>query len=267
LRVSSGLNGAASREVQPELEGFSGVVFKVQANMDANHRDRIAFVRVCSGKFTSGMKLKVQRTAKELRPTSVVTFMSQRREAVEEAYAGDIIGFTTHGGVQLGDTITEGLNAQNDLQYTGLPFFAPEMFQAVELANPMKSKQLSQGLVQLGEEGAIQVFRPHAGGNMLLGAIGQLQFEVVQHRLKAEYGVDARLMGSSYTGARWITADNEADLRNFIDKNQAKLALDSVDALAYLLTSPYDLRLTQERHPNIKFHALREHAGLELQKS
>jgi peptide chain release factor 3 len=267
LRVSSGLNGAALREVQPELEGFSGVVFKVQANMDANHRDRIAFVRVCSGKFTSGMKLKVQRTAKELRPTSVVTFMSQRREAVEEAYAGDIIGFTTHGGVQLGDTITEGLNAQNDLQYTGLPFFAPEMFQAVELANPMKSKQLSQGLVQLGEEGAIQVFRPHAGGNMLLGAIGQLQFEVVQHRLKAEYGVDARLMGSSYTGARWITADNEADLRNFIDKNQAKLALDSVDALAYLLTSPYDLRLTQERHPNIKFHALREHAGLELQKS
>jgi peptide chain release factor 3 len=267
LRVSSGLNGAAQREVQPEQEGFSGVVFKVQANMDANHRDRIAFVRVCSGKFTSGMKLKVQRTSKELRPTSVVTFMSQRREAVEEAYAGDIIGFTTHGGVQLGDTITEGMSSQNDLQYTGLPFFAPEMFQAVELANPMKSKQLSQGLVQLGEEGAIQVFRPHVGGNMLLGAIGQLQFEVVQHRLKAEYGVDARLIGSSYTGARWISADNEADLRAFIDKNQSKLALDSVDALAYLLTSPYDLRLTQERHPNIKFHALREHAGLELQKS
>jgi peptide chain release factor 3 len=269
LRVSSGLKTAAkqfpSREVQPEAEGFSGVVFKVQANMDPSHRDRIAFVRVCSGKFTSGMKLKVQRTAKELRPTSVVTFMSQRREAVEEAYAGDIIGFTTHGGVQLGDTITEGMAAQNDLQYTGLPFFAPEMFQAVELANPMKSKQLQQGLLQLGEEGAIQVFRPHAGGNMLLGAIGQLQFEVVQHRLKAEYGVDARLMGSSYTGARWITADDEADLRTFIDKNQAKLALDGVDALAYLLTSPYDLRLTQERHPKIKFHALREHAGLELQ--
>jgi peptide chain release factor 3 len=143
LRVSSGLKSAvkqhAPREVQPDDAGFSGVVFKVQANMDPSHRDRIAFVRVCSGKFTSGMKLKVQRTSKELRPTSVVTFMSQRREAVEKAYAGDIIGFTTHGGVQLGDTITEGMASQADLQYTGLPFFAPEMFQAVELANPMKS--------------------------------------------------------------------------------------------------------------------------------
>jgi peptide chain release factor 3 len=269
LRVSSGLKTANKqfepREVQPDDTGFSGVVFKVQANMDPSHRDRIAFVRVCSGKFTSGMKLKVQRTSKELRPTSVVTFMSQRREAVEEAYAGDIIGFTTHGGVQLGDTITEGMASQADLQYTGLPFFAPEMFQAVELANPMKSKQLQQGLLQLGEEGAIQVFRPHAGGNMLLGAIGQLQFEVVQHRLKAEYGVEARLLGSSYTGARWITAENDADMKTFIEKNQAKLALDGVDALAYLLTSPYDLRLTQERHPKIQFHALREHAGLELQ--
>ena len=265
LRVSSGLKDAPEREVQPDDTGFSGVVFKVQANMDANHRDRIAFVRVCSGKFTSGMKLKVQRTAKELRPTSVVTFMSQRREAVEEAYAGDIIGFTTHGGVQLGDTITEGIGNQADLQYTGLPFFAPEMFQAVELANPMKSKQLSQGLIQLGEEGAIQVFRPHSGGNMLLGAIGQLQFEVVQHRLRGEYGVECRLMGSSYTGARWITCDDEAAMKEFLNKNQAKLALDGVDALAYLLTSPYDLRLTQERHPKIQFHALREHAGLELQ--
>ena len=169
--------------IHPEDEGFSGVVFKVQANMDANHRDRIAFVRVASGKYTPGMKMKVQRTAKELRPTSVVTFMSQRREAVEEAYAGDIIGFTTHGGVQLGDTITDGTN----LQFTGLPFFAPEMFMTVVLKNPLRTKQLQQGLMQLGEEGAIQVFKPEAGGNMLLGAVGQLQFEVVQHRLNAEY--------------------------------------------------------------------------------
>ena len=126
------------------------------------------------------MRMKVQRTAKELRPTSVVTFMSQRREAVDEAYAGDIIGFTTHGGVQLGDTITDGPN----LQFTGLPFFAPEMFMTVVLKNPLRTKQLQQGLMQLGEEGAIQVFKPDAGGNMLLGAVGQLQFEVVQHRLK-----------------------------------------------------------------------------------
>jgi peptide subunit release factor RF-3 len=141
------------KTIHPEDEGFAGVVFKVQANMDANHRDRIAFVRVASGKYTPGMKMKVQRTGKELRPTSVVTFMSQRREAVDEAYAGDIIGFTTHGGVQLGDTITQGLPEQKDIQYTGLPFFAPELFQTVELADPLKSKQLQQGLQQLGEEG------------------------------------------------------------------------------------------------------------------
>ncbi|WP_342720859.1 peptide chain release factor 3 [Acidovorax sp. FHTAMBA] len=250
------------KTIQPEDEGFSGVVFKVQANMDANHRDRIAFVRVASGKYTPGMKLKVQRTAKELRPTSVVTFMSQRREAVEEAYAGDIIGFTTHGGVQLGDTITDG----SSLQFTGLPFFAPEMFMTVVLKNPLRTKQLQQGLAQLGEEGAIQVFKPDAGGNMLLGAVGQLQFEVVQHRLKAEYDADVRLEGCQYTGARWITADNTADLRAFTDAYPLRLAHDAADTLAYLCTSPYDVRLAQERFPKIHFHPLREHAGLALQQ-
>lgn len=247
--------------IHPEDEGFSGVVFKVQANMDANHRDRIAFVRVASGKYTPGMKMKVQRTAKELRPTSVVTFMSQRREAVEEAYAGDIIGFTTHGGVQLGDTITDGTN----LQFTGLPFFAPEMFMTVVLKNPLRTKQLQQGLMQLGEEGAIQVFKPEAGGNMLLGAVGQLQFEVVQHRLNAEYDCDIRLEGCQYTGARWITADTPAELREFENAYPLRMARDAADTLAYLCTSPYDVRLAQERFPKIHFHPLREHAGLALQ--
>lgn len=247
--------------IHPEDEGFSGVVFKVQANMDANHRDRIAFVRVASGKYTPGMKMKVQRTGKELRPTSVVTFMSQRREAVEEAYAGDIIGFTTHGGVQLGDTITDGAN----LQFTGLPFFAPEMFMTVVLRNPLRTKQLQQGLMQLGEEGAIQVFKPEAGGNMLLGAVGQLQFEVVQHRLNAEYDCDIRLEGCQYTGARWITADTPAELREFENAYPLRMARDAADTLAYLCTSPYDVRLAQERFPKIHFHPLREHAGLALQ--
>ncbi len=249
------------KTVLPEDEGFSGVVFKVQANMDANHRDRIAFVRVASGKYTPGMKLKVQRTAKELRPTSVVTFMSQRREAVEEAYAGDIIGFTTHGGVQLGDTITDGAN----LQFTGLPFFAPEMFMTVVLKNPLRTKQLQQGLMQLGEEGAIQVFKPEAGGNMLLGAVGQLQFEVVQHRLNTEYDCDIRLEACQYTGARWITADTPAELREFENAYPMRMARDAADTLAYLCTSPYDVRLAQERFPKIHFHPLREHAGLALQ--
>jgi len=252
------------KEIQPDDDAFSGVVFKVQANMDANHRDRIAFVRVCSGKYAPGMKLKVQRSAKELRPTSVVTFMSQRREAVEEAYAGDIVGFTTHGGVQLGDTITDGSIA---LQYTGLPFFAPELFMTVVLKNPLRTKQLQQGLAQLGEEGAIQVFRPEMGGNMLLGAVGQLQFEVVQHRLKSEYDADVRLEGCQYTGARWITADTPAELKAFCDAYPQRLARDAADTLAYLCTSPYDVRLAQERFPKIHFHPLREHAGLSLQSA
>ncbi|NBW50700.1 MAG: peptide chain release factor 3, partial [Betaproteobacteria bacterium] len=250
------------KEIQPEDEAFSGVVFKVQANMDANHRDRIAFVRMASGKYTPGMKLKVMRTAKELRPTSVVTFMSQRREAVEEAYAGDIVGFTTHGGVQLGDTITDG---SVNLMYTGLPFFAPEMFMTVVLKNPLRTKQLQQGLAQLGEEGAIQVFKPEMGGNMLLGAVGQLQFEVVQHRLKGEYDADIRLESSQYTGARWITADSAKELQEFVNAYPMRMAKDAADTLAYLCTSPYDVRLAQERFPKIHFHPLREHAGLALQ--
>ena len=247
--------------IHPEDKTFAGVVFKVQANMDANHRDRIAFVRIASGKYQPGMKLRVQRTAKELRPTSVVTFMSQRREAVEEAYAGDIVGFTTHGGVQLGDTLTDGAS----LQFTGLPFFAPEMFMTVVLKNPLRTKQLQQGLMQLGEEGAIQVFKPEAGGNMLLGAVGQLQFEVVQHRLNTEYDCDIRLEGCQYTGARWITADTPAELREFENAYPMRMARDAADTLAFLCTSPYDVRLAQERFPKIHFHPLREHAGLALQ--
>jgi len=249
------------KTVLPDDEGFSGVVFKVQANMDANHRDRIAFVRVASGKYQPGMKMRVQRTGKDLRPTSVVTFMSQRREAVDEAYAGDIIGFTIHGGVQLGDSITDGPN----LQFTGLPFFAPELFMTVVLKNPLRSKQLQQGLMELGEEGAIQVFKPDAGGNMLLGAVGQLQFEVVQHRLKTEYDCDVRLEGCQYTGARWITADTPQELREFENAYPLRMAHDAANTLTYLCTSPYDVRLAQERFPKIHFHPLREHAGLALQ--
>jgi peptide chain release factor 3 len=252
---------AVSREVHPEEEQFSGVVFKIQANMDPSHRDRIAFLRVCSGKFERGMRLKVRRTAKELRPTGVVTFLSQRRDRVEEAYAGDIIGIITHGGLQLGDTVTGG----EALQYTGLPFFAPEMFRTVELADPMRGKQLAKGLQELGEEGAIQVFRPVAGSLMLLGAVGQLQFEVVAHRLKTEYGVDVRMAPANYAGARWVSCDDEIELRRFLAANGSRLALDAADTSAYLMSSRYDLELTQERWPKIEFHPMREHAGLVLQ--
>lgn len=250
-----------SRPVEPQETKFSGVVFKIQANMDPAHRDRIAFVRVCSGKFTSGMRFKVRRTGKELRPTSVVTFLSQRRDRVDEAYAGDIIGLTTHGGLQLGDTLTEG----ELLQFTGLPFFAPELFAVVELKDPMRSKQLSKGLLELGEEGAIQVFRPVIGGDMMLGAVGQLQFEVVQHRLKTEYGVDVRLSPAKYTGARWVSANTPVELKKFMDHNAARMVKDAAETDAFLITSRFDLEVTQKRWPEIIFHLMREHAGLQLQ--
>ena len=255
------LLASGSREVKPDEPNFSGVVFKVQANMDPAHRDRIAFVRVCSGAFQQGMRMKIRRTGKDLRPTSVVTFLSQRRDRVDEAYAGDIIGIITHGGLQLGDTLSE----REELQYTGLPFFAPEMFRAVEIADPMRAKQLQKGLKELGEEGAIQVFRPMLGTLMLLGAVGQLQFEVVAHRLKTEYGVEVRLTSAAPTGARWISCEDPVELQRFINANSGKLALDAADTHAYLMPSRYDLQVTQERWPKIRFHPLREHAGLVLQ--
>ncbi len=199
---------AIQRVVLPSEGKFSGVVFKIQANMDPAHRDRIAFVRVCSGQFERGMRLTVVRNGKVIRPGSVVSFLSQRRELLEFAFPGDIIGIPNHGTLQLGDTLTEG----ESLQFTGLPFFAPEIFQQVEITDPMKSKQLKLGLAQLGEEGAIQVFRPHHGGALLLGAVGQLQFEVVAHRLQHEYGVPARMAPSKFRIARWVTCDDAKEL-------------------------------------------------------
>jgi peptide chain release factor 3 len=252
---------AMQRVVEPQESKFSGVVFKIQANMDPAHRDRIAFVRVASGHFERGMKLRVGRTAKDMRTNNVVSFLSQRRELVEDAYAGDIIGIPNHGLLQLGDTLTEG----ETLQFTGLPFFAPEMFHTVEVTDPMRSKQLRTGLTQLGEEGAIQVFRPVAGSLLLLGAVGQLQFEVVAHRLEHEYGVPARMSPSRYSLARWVTCDDAQELKRFIDANAHRVAHDAVDALTFLATHASELRVVEEMWPKIKFHALREHAGLVFQ--
>ena len=266
LAPPPGERGAIQRTVQPSEPKFTGVVFKIQANMDPAHRDRIAFLRVASGRFERGMRLKVVRSGKELRPNTVVTFMSQRRELLEEAFAGDIIGIPNHGVLQLGDTITEG----ESLQFTGLPFFAPEMFRSVEVADPLRTKQLRAGLTQLGEEGAIQVFRPVAGSVLLLGAVGQLQFEVVAHRLEHEYGCKARIMPARYNVARWVTCDpadgGEKELQRFIDGNAHRVALDAVDAPTVLLEYAGELRAMQENWPKIKFHALREHAGLVFQK-
>jgi len=266
LAPQPGAKPAIQRTVQPTEPRFTGVVFKIQANMDPAHRDRIAFVRVASGHFERGMRLKVSRSGKELRPNSVVTFMSQRRELLDEAFAGDIIGIPNHGVLQLGDTLTEG----EVLQFTGLPFFAPEMFRSVEVADPLRTKQLRAGLTQLGEEGAIQVFRPVAGSVLLLGAVGQLQFEVVAHRLEHEYGCKARVMPARYNVARWVTCPDEnggaKELQRFIDGNAHRVALDAVDAPCVLLEYAGELRAMQENWPKIRFHALREHAGLVFQK-
>jgi peptide chain release factor 3 len=253
---------AMQRVVQPDEPKFSGVVFKIQANMDPAHRDRIAFVRVASGHFERGMRLKVVRSGKELRPNTVVSFLSQRRELLDEAFAGDIIGIPNHGVLQLGDTLTEG----EALHYTGLPFFAPEMFRAVEVADPLRTKQLKAGLTQLGEEGAIQVFRPAAGSVLLLGAVGQLQFEVVAHRLEHEYGVKARITPARYNVARWVTCDDPKELQRYIDGNAHRVAYDAVNAPTVLLEYAGELRAMQENWPKIKFHALREHAGLQFQQ-
>jgi peptide chain release factor 3 len=270
LAPPPGAKPALQRTVQPVEPKFSGVVFKIQANMDPAHRDRIAFLRVASGHFERGMKLKVTRSGKELKPNTVVSFLSQRRELLEEAFAGDIIGIPNHGVLQLGDTLTEG----EALQFTGLPFFAPEMFRSVEVADPLKTKQLRAGLTQLGEEGAIQVFRPVAGSVLLLGAVGQLQFEVVAHRLEHEYGVKSRIQPARYNVARWVTAEtgegaaaDERELKRFIDGNDHRVALDAVDAPCVLLEYAGELRAMEQNWPKIRFHALREHAGLVFQKS
>lgn len=252
---------AIQREVLPDEKKFSGMVFKIQANMNLAHRDRIAFVRVCSGQFKRGMNLKVARNGKDIRTSTVVSFLSQRRDILEEAYPGDIIGIPNHGTLQLGDTLTEG----EVLQFTGLPFFAPEIFRTVEIADPLRSKQLKLGLAQLGEEGAIQVFRPHLGNMLLLGAVGTLQFEVVAHRLQHEYGVAARITSAKYQLARWITSDDPRELQRFIEANAHRIAYDAVDAPTFLASFGAELSVAQENWPAIRFHKLREHAGLVFQ--
>ncbi|MEO8599437.1 MAG: peptide chain release factor 3 [bacterium] len=248
---------AGVRSVMPTEVAFSGFVFKIQANMDPAHRDRIAFLRVCSGRFERGMKIKHLRLNREIRVSNVVTFMASSREQVEEAYAGDIIGLPNHGNMQIGDSFSEG----EMLQFTGIPYFAPDFFRSVRILNPLKIKQLHKGLQQLGEEGAVQVFKPTLGGNLILGAVGVLQFEVVASRLKNEYGVDAVFEGTSISSARWVTAEDKRMLSDF-EKSSAghNLAHDAAGNLAYLASSGINLKLTQERWPQLTFHATREHA-------
>jgi peptide chain release factor 3 len=244
-----------TRIVRSEESKFTGFVFKIQANMDPQHRDRIAFMRICSGIYQKGMKLKHVRINKEVRISDAVTFMAGDREHADFAYAGDIIGIHNHGTIQIGDAFTEG----EDLHFTGIPNFAPELFRRIRLKDPLKMKQLHKGLIQLSEEGAVQVFRPFKSNDLIVGAVGVLQFDVVVHRLRSEYKVEAIYEAINVATARWVTCSNHSKLSEFERKCHDNLALDGGDNLTYIAPTFVNLQLSEERYPDIKFRKTREH--------
>lgn len=242
-----------SRKIEPAEAKFSGFVFKIQANMDPKHRDRIAFLRVCSGRFDRGMKIRQVSSGKFMAVNNAITFMAQDRNTADEAYAGDIIGIPNHGTIRLGDTFTES----ETLKFIGIPSFAPEFFRKARIKNPLKVKQLQKGLQQLAEEGATQLFRPMSSNDLILGAVGTLQFDVVAHRLEFEYGVDVLFEGCEFATARWLRG-SDGDLKQLIDKYGFNVALDGANQYVYLAPNRVNLSMTQERFPDIKFLETRE---------
>jgi peptide chain release factor 3 len=246
---SPGPRRAVTRDVFPHEAAFSGFAFKIQANMNPAHRDRIAFVRICSGTFRRGMKVVHHRIGKSVAIANATIFMAQDRENVEEAFPGDIIGVHNHGTIKIGDTFTE----KEVLQFTGIPNFAPELFKRVRLKNPLKVKQLQKGLAQLSEEGAVQVFRPLMGNDYILGAVGVLQFEVTKARLKDEYGVDAAYETVDIGAARWVGSPDPKQLVRFSDQNRSSMAVDAEGRLAYLAASEWKLNYCMEQWPDIAF--------------
>jgi peptide chain release factor 3 len=244
---------ATTRVVDALETAFTGFVFKIQANMDPRHRDRIAFIRVCSGRFERGMKLKHVGLDKTVAINNAITFMAQDRNTTNEAFAGDIIGVPNHGTIRLGDTFTEG----EVLHFTGIPSFAPELFRAVRLRNPMKAKALQKGIDQLVEEGATQVFRPLGSNELIIGAVGALQFDVVAYRLEHEYGVDAVFEPTSTVTARWLRGD-ESEIKQLIATQGHSVGLDVAGEHVYLAPSSVSLMIMQERFKNIQFMKTRE---------
>ena len=244
-----------TRQVQPAEPAFTGFVFKIQANMDPKHRDRIAFFRVCSGRYTAGMKVKHVRMDREMKLANALTFMANERVLMEDAVAGDIIGIHNHGQLHIGDTLTEG----ETLSFKGIPYFSPELFRVARLRDPLKSKQLQKGLQELGEEGAIQVFENLASGALLLGAVGTLQFEVVAQRLQTEYKVDAIFESADIHTARWLTFPDDLTRKNFEREQQHRMAKDVDGNLVYLASTRYNLDVTREKWTKIGFHDSREH--------
>jgi peptide chain release factor 3 len=246
---------ADNRVVEPAEEKLTGFVFKIQANMDPAHRDRIAFMRITSGKFIKGMKLHHVRIKRDVQIANAITFMARERENVIEAWPGDIIGLHNHGTIKIGDTFSQG----EELKFTGIPHFAPELFRRVVLRDPMRMKALQKGLIQLSEEGATQVFRPLNSNDLILGAVGVLQFDVVAYRLKDEYGVECSYDPVQVSTARWVDSDEPHKLEEFRKKAADNLALDAAGQLTYLAPTRVNLELAMERYPDIAFHATREH--------
>jgi peptide chain release factor 3 len=254
MAPAPGARTAVSREVSPYEKPFSGFAFKIQANMNPAHRDRIAFVRICSGKFRRGMKVIHHRIGKEVALANATIFMAQDRRNVEEAFPGDIIGIHNHGTIKIGDTFSE----KEVLQFSGIPNFAPEHFRRIRLRNPLKVKHLHKGLTQLAEEGAVQVYRPVTGSDYILGAVGVLQFDVTMARLKAEYGVDAVYEPVDFTVARWVGCDDRKKMVEFEKSNTANLARDAEGRLSFLATSEWRLGHCMEQWPDVAFFKARD---------
>jgi len=245
----------STRSVDPCEEKLTGFVFKIQANMDPGHRDRIAFMRICSGRYNKGMRFFHVRSGKELRINDALTFLAADRQHTDEAFAGDIIGLHNHGTINIGDTFTEG----EKIGFTGIPNFAPEIFRRVVLKDPLRMKALQKGLDQLCEEGATQLFRPLRNNDLILGAVGQLQFDVVAFRLADEYSVQCAFDAINVYTARWAYCSDAKKLEAFREKAYENLALDHSGQLVYLAPSRVNLNLALERYPDIDFKETREH--------
>ncbi|MWJ29293.1 hypothetical protein GPM19_13995 [Halomonas sp. ZH2S] len=244
---------AKQRTVYPDAPDFTGIVFKIQANMNPQHRDRIAFLRICSGEYRQGLKVKHVRSAKPIRLDHAITFMAQERAHLSSAYAGDIIGIPNHGKLRIGDVITQG----DMIELEGIPHFSPEIFKVARLNDPLRAKQLNKALKELGEEGTIQVFDPLEKTGIVLGAVGQLQFETVAHRLLTEYKIDAAFDRVPVQKALWVKGD-DAHMKKFTQANANRLARDAAGALAFMSPNRAVLELTMEKWPDITFQSTRE---------
>ena len=249
------VRASEQRDVSPMEDKLTGFVFKIQANMDPGHRDRIAFMRICSGEYRKGIRALHVRSGKEMKIPDAITFMAADRQQAETAYAGDIIGLHNHGTINIGDSFSEG----EDIRFTGIPNFAPEIFRRAVLRDPLRLKALQKGLAQLCEEGATQLFKPLRNNDLILGAVGPLQFEVVAHRLRDEYNVECQFDTINVATARWVECDDAKMLSDFERKAHDNLALDHGDSLVYIAPTRVNLSLTEERWPEIAFRKTREH--------